>query len=205
MVLLNSKLLNWYFRFENFHMVGKPLAEVKIAFLERLPARIGFQQEFAEFGKFMLQRNRDLHTLTTRFLRHLTAKHPTLTTTRKLADWPALSFGEFLKEIRQQKIMWSLKEEAEWMDYFMQEQSAARALRDDIARTDAEIDRLVYALYGLTAEEIAVVEGGRRDDEGADLLHLWRMGIFLLILCKTYHHDCSAEQRPTGDSQTFRR
>jgi hypothetical protein len=28
-----------------------------------------------------------------------------------------------------------------------------------IASTDAEIDRLVYELYGLTAEEIAIVEG----------------------------------------------
>ena len=26
---------------------------------------------------------------------------------------------------------------------------------------DAEIDRLVYGLYGLTAEEVAAVEGGR--------------------------------------------
>ena len=29
------------------------------------------------------------------------------------------------------------------------------------ATTDAEIDRLVYDLYGLTAEEIAIVEGER--------------------------------------------
>jgi hypothetical protein len=30
-----------------------------------------------------------------------------------------------------------------------------------IDATDAEIDRLVYDLYGLTAEEIAIVEGER--------------------------------------------
>jgi len=29
----------------------------------------------------------------------------------------------------------------------------------DVPRLEAEIDRLVYALYGLTPEEIAVVEG----------------------------------------------
>ena len=32
-------------------------------------------------------------------------------------------------------------------------------IRRQIDATDAEIDRLVYDLYGLTAEEIAVVEG----------------------------------------------
>jgi hypothetical protein len=28
-----------------------------------------------------------------------------------------------------------------------------------IAATDSEIDRMVYQLYGLTAEEIAIIEG----------------------------------------------
>jgi hypothetical protein len=32
-------------------------------------------------------------------------------------------------------------------------------LRNAIATTDAEIDRLVYDLYGLTEEEIKLVEG----------------------------------------------
>jgi hypothetical protein len=34
-------------------------------------------------------------------------------------------------------------------------------IQRQIDATDAEIDRLVYELYGLTAEEIAIVEGGR--------------------------------------------
>jgi hypothetical protein len=38
--------------------------------------------------------------------------------------------------------------------------AARQTLERQIAATDAEIDRLVYELYGLTAEEIAVVEGG---------------------------------------------
>jgi hypothetical protein len=33
------------------------------------------------------------------------------------------------------------------------------ALARQIEHTDAEIDRLVYALYGLSEEEIALVEG----------------------------------------------
>jgi hypothetical protein len=32
-------------------------------------------------------------------------------------------------------------------------------LEQQIAHTDAEIDALVYDLYGLTEEEIAIVEG----------------------------------------------
>ena len=29
-----------------------------------------------------------------------------------------------------------------------------------VAATDSEIDKLVYELYGLTKEEVAIVEGG---------------------------------------------
>jgi hypothetical protein len=35
----------------------------------------------------------------------------------------------------------------------------ALALCGEITRTDAEIDRMVYELYGLSEEEIGVVEG----------------------------------------------
>ena len=37
LALINSKLCNWFFQHDNFHMVGKPLAEIKVVFVERLP------------------------------------------------------------------------------------------------------------------------------------------------------------------------
>ena len=36
-----------------------------------------------------------------------------------------------------------------------------RRLESDVAITDRQIDRLVYQLYALTPEEIAIVEGGQ--------------------------------------------
>ena len=38
-------------------------------------------------------------------------------------------------------------------------ESQRATIQRQIDATDAEIDRLVYGLYGLTAEEIAIVEG----------------------------------------------
>ena len=37
-----------------------------------------------------------------------------------------------------------------------------RLVQQDIEATDVRIDALVYELYGLTAEEIAVVEGSAK-------------------------------------------
>ncbi|MCA1763430.1 MAG: hypothetical protein LC664_10615 [Flavobacteriales bacterium] len=49
--------------------------------------------------------------------------------------------------------------EAEWIYYFGKKKAEALALQSDIDRLDREIDVIVYELYGLTEEEIKVVEG----------------------------------------------
>jgi len=56
------------------------------------------------------------------------------------------------------KIKLSLSEEAEWEDYFISEQQKAVALKTQINQTDKEIDQMVYELYNLTEDEIAIVE-----------------------------------------------
>lgn len=58
--------------------------------------------------------------------------------------------------MKKQKIAWSLREESEWLEQFTGEQAAARALRQEIEKTDREIDRVVYELYGLTEVALAL-------------------------------------------------
>ena len=64
-----------------------------------------------------------------------------------------------MKELKKAKFSLSLAEEAEWLGYFTEQQATAHALQAQIDKTDTEIDALVYALYGLTEEEVRVVEG----------------------------------------------
>ena len=52
----------------------------------------------------------------------------------------------------------SLSEEAEWMQYFNEQKQKAQKLKSEIDRTDKKIDQMVYDLYGLTEEEIRIVE-----------------------------------------------
>ena len=47
------------------------------------------------------------------------------------------------------------------MDYFESEKQKAIAIKEIINKTDKEIDNMVYELYGLTDEEIKIVEGER--------------------------------------------
>ena len=46
----------------------------------------------------------------------------------------------------------------EWMDVFESNREEAQTLKYEINKTDKEIDQMVYELYGLTKEEIEIVE-----------------------------------------------
>ena len=71
----------------------------------------------------------------------------------------AESYADFLRELAKAKVSLSLSQKAEWETYFTTEQQNAQNLKQQIAATDSEIDCMVYELYGLTDEEIRIVEG----------------------------------------------
>ena len=85
--------------------------------------------------------------------------NPLPSLSRNLEHWPGLEFKGFLQELKKAKVTLTLPEEAEWLGYFTAEKAKAQALQAQIAKTDKEIDALVYQLYGLTEEEVRVVEG----------------------------------------------
>ncbi len=77
---------------------------------------------------------------------------------KKLENWFELTYADFLKELKKKKIELSLSQKAEWEDYFLAEQKLALEIQNKIMATDKEIDAMVYELYGLNEEEIAIVE-----------------------------------------------
>jgi hypothetical protein len=48
-------------------------------------------------------------------------------------------------------------------NYFLQEAGKVLSIKNQIDATDRAIDQMVYQLYGLTEEEIAIVEGAPAD------------------------------------------
>ena len=77
----------------------------------------------------------------------------------KLKDWHLLSFAEFTKELAKKKVKLALADEADWEDYFNEQKQKAQTLKTEIDLNEREIDRMVYELYGLTEDEIGIVEG----------------------------------------------
>jgi len=77
---------------------------------------------------------------------------------KKLQDWYMLTYAEFLKELEKKKVKLTLSQKSEWEDYFTQEATKVLALKNEIDTTDKAIDKMVYELYGLTEEEIEIVD-----------------------------------------------
>ena len=62
-------------------------------------------------------------------------------------------------EPEKQKIKFSLSQQHEWLQYFNEQKAKANNIQPIIQQTDKEIDAMVYALYGLSEEEVKIVEG----------------------------------------------
>ncbi len=77
---------------------------------------------------------------------------------KKLEAFYASDFKTFLKELKKKKVTLTLKEQDEWEEYFESYQKELLEIKAEIDATDKEIDEMVYGLYGLSEEEVAVVE-----------------------------------------------
>jgi hypothetical protein len=158
--LLNSKLVFYYLKNVCTTLQGG-FYDFRRDKISTIPIHHNFNSyeiKIGEISQVLIELVQDFELLSTKFQRILQRKFAGLEINKKLETWYQLTFSEFVKELGKKKIKLSLAEEAEWEDYFLQEQQKAVAIKNEIDATDKEIDRMVYELYGLTEEEIKIIE-----------------------------------------------
>ncbi len=163
--ILNSTLIKkfWMSKYSD----NKDLfPKIKGYQLKQLPIKVASkedQQPFIEKAELMLSLNKDLQEISQKFQRNLTREHAPMFNEglpKKLQDWYLLSYSEFLKELEKKKVKLSLSQKSEWESYFTTESQKANYIKQQIETTDKQIDEMVYQLYGLTNDEIDIVEKG---------------------------------------------
>jgi REP element-mobilizing transposase RayT/type I restriction-modification system DNA methylase subunit len=169
--LLNSKLVFYYLKNVCTTLQGG-FYDFRRDKISTIPIHKNFNSYEAKIGKIsqdLIQLVQDFESINSKFQRTLqreifTPKLPEAlpqnNLSKKLQNWYELSFADFLKELSKSKGSrpLGLSEKAEWEDYFLQEQQKAISIKSKIEQTDAAIDQMVYELYGLTEEEIEIVE-----------------------------------------------
>ena len=77
----------------------------------------------------------------------------------KLENWHDLDFAGFQAEVKKAfHADVSVKQRSEWEAYLADNAREVQALAAQIAAAEREIDRVVYDLFDLTSEEIALLE-----------------------------------------------
>lgn len=75
-----------------------------------------------------------------------------------LTKWEDMSFAEIRKALKKAKTDIPIGERKQWEQYIAGQRARIDRVRSEIARIENTINRMVYRAYGLTAEEIAMVE-----------------------------------------------
>lgn len=158
--LLNSKLINYYYK-KRFSLDANFTITVTKENLDVLPIKelsIELQEFLNETADIIINNTKSFQQIKQQLLGILNTNFLTLQLNKKLENWPSLTFGELIKELEKQKIKLTLSQQAEWMQYFKEQKTKAQQIQQIITATDKEIDKMVYELYELTEEEIAIVE-----------------------------------------------
>jgi len=164
--ILNSRLIKFLYQ-EISQEEGRLFAEVKKVNLLKLPIKdisLSEQQPFINKADLMLSLNKDFQSQTQKLSIYICSQYQLEKLSGKLSTWYELDFSDFIKELNKaikavKGTPLSKKDEFEWMELFEENKQKALALKAEIDRTDKKIDQMVYELYGLTEEEIGIVEG----------------------------------------------
>ena len=164
LAILNSNFATYYIRKIAFDLTEGAFTKVRTNQLARLPLPDGIISNselidrFTAYTDNMLVLNEELHFKRKRFLRRLKDNFEEIKITGALSTFDQMGFADFLKELKKQKITLKLIQQDEWEEYFNNYRSACRQLSEQIAETDKEIDLRVYKLYGLTYDEVLIVD-----------------------------------------------
>ena len=157
MIILNSKLSKFYLQ-RNSSLKAGGYYSYTSNVLNSFPICEIIPKEFIQITEKIILLQNDYNEIIQKFQRTIQRKFELDELPKKLQDWYKLPYAEFIKELGKKKVKLSLSQEADWEDHFLAESKKALELKATIDATDKAIDTMVYELYGLNEEEIAIVE-----------------------------------------------
>ncbi|MEX0748776.1 MAG: TaqI-like C-terminal specificity domain-containing protein [Candidatus Saccharimonadales bacterium] len=157
LALLNSRLLNWYYS-TNFSNKSTLTVNISKTFLEKLPIAIGLkgeQDSLEKLTKKILSLYSKQDQVLTRIEKVILSEYQIEKWPTKLNKWWLIDFATFVKTL---KITLTLSQKDELMILYEKYRKELLALEQEIKNTDYEINQSVYSLYGLTNEEIEIID-----------------------------------------------
>jgi tRNA1(Val) A37 N6-methylase TrmN6 len=167
LAILNSNISTFYINKIAFELTKGAFTKVRTNQLGRLPIpKIDLKSEEFLSSKVetILNQYKIFQAISQKFSTYFSSQYNLDKLPGKLEKWYELEFIDFIKELNKaikavKGTPLTKKDEFEWMDLFEENKKKALELKAEIDKTDKEIDAMVYELYGLSEEEIKIVEG----------------------------------------------
>ena len=174
--ILNSKLISFYHLNTSPNSFKSTFPKVLLKDLKEIPIHelLNKYQAFISVNvEGIGEKAEKKEELEHNFIKYLQSQFQIETFSKKLQNWHKLEFGEFIKELNKtiktsNKLrtnngvhpiaLLSKTDEMEWMEVFETKKAEAQKLKDEINKTDHEIDLMVYKLYELSYEEALIVD-----------------------------------------------
>jgi hypothetical protein len=109
--------------------------------------------------EIVLQKREEMKALHVAFTDLLRADIGLKTVSGKIQTWPEAPFAELLAEFEKQKITIDLSKKSEWLKYHGEKVAEWDAIQAEIANAETTIDDKVNEIYGLTPEEVVIING----------------------------------------------
>ncbi|ENI5846582.1 Eco57I restriction-modification methylase domain-containing protein [Flavobacterium psychrophilum] len=156
--ILNSKTIYYFLKSIASTLQGGYL-DFRRPYVETIPVKTPENKTpFIEKADTMLSLNKTLQQQQAKVINMLQRDYGLTKPTKKLDTWYELTVQDFFKELAKAKIVLSAIQKDEVQEYFETYQKQAVATKNQITATDKQIDAMVYELYGLSNEEIEIVE-----------------------------------------------
>ncbi|SFN37386.1 TaqI-like C-terminal specificity domain-containing protein [Salegentibacter flavus] len=179
LAVLNSKI-GWFYFKNHCPVIGdkskRGRLRLKTVYVKNLPVPNVLSSQKSKIEalvQIIISLKSEFNHLTHSFQKFLSGEYLLEKLSTKLQKWHELDFNHFIREInkaikttnktRDKEDLPSIpqlnkKDEFEWMELFEDKKKKAQRLKQQIDKTDSEINQMVYELYGLTEEEIQIVE-----------------------------------------------
>lgn len=161
LAIINSKLISWYFvktnPKANRSMFPKLILRDLANFPIVLPKDEKGLNKIEERVTKILKLTEKLFTEKNRLNEILVSKFK-LKNTTNFTNFYQLGWNEFIAELEKQKIKLDLNEQDKLNKWFNKVKKSLLDLEQEINGIDKQINQIVYSLYELTKEEIAIVE-----------------------------------------------
>lgn len=161
LTLLNSKLIGWYCKKVSPKANKGLFPKILVNDIRNIPLieiNESAQKIFIDKADNMLFLNGNLQEQSQKFLNLLKSDFNLEKPSKKIEEFYTLTWSEFEKELNKNKVTLLGVQKDDWFDRFERFKKQALDLKSQIDQTDKEIDKMVYELYGLTQEEIQIVE-----------------------------------------------